>query len=191
MLASGSPRRSELLSRAGLSFEIAKPAIDESLRAGESASGYVRRLSREKAAAVLTRFPGALVLAADTSVVVEGRVLGKPENARACVQMMGALSGRSHQVLTGVTLRGSSARDAITFVVRTRVEFDRIPRAWAQRYAATPEPYDKAGGYGLQGAAGGFIRTIRGSVTNVVGLPMVEVLAALRALGYPLPWSDA
>jgi septum formation protein len=188
VLASGSPRRRELLERVGLTFEIAHPTIDEAVGPGERPGRYVARLAREKAQAVAPRFPGALLIAADTSVVLGNRLLGKPENARECLQMMASLSGQPHTVLTGVHLLRSSDGASAAFVTRTRVDFDVIPPAWAKRYAATPEPYDKAGGYGLQGAAGGFIRSIRGSVTNVVGLPVVEVIAGLQRLGYRLPW---
>ncbi len=189
VLASGSPRRRELLERAGLAFAIAHPTIDEAVKRGERAERYVTRLAREKAQAVAPQFPGALLIAADTSVVVGDRVLGKPANARDCRRMMATLSGRPHTVLTGVHLLRSSDGASESFVARTRVEFDVIPGAWARRYAETKEPYDKAGGYGLQGAAGGFIRSIRGSVSNVVGLPVVEVIAALHRLGYRLPWA--
>ena len=143
---------------------------------------------------------GAVVGGELGGVVVEGLsggrvvVVGAVSGGAGGMVVLGAVSSPFGELgsylLTGVTVLVARDGTTKTFTVRTRVDFDPIPRAWVKRYAATPEPYDKAGGYGLQGAAGTFIRDIRGSVTNVVGLPMVELLRALAEVGYPMPWSS-
>lgn len=188
VLASGSPRRRELLMQAGLHFEVAQPSIDESIRLGERPLRYVARLARDKARAVIPSF-SALVIAADTSVVIDGRVLGKPADANESRRMLRLLAGRPHQVITGVAVRRTRDDASIEFVCQTRVEFERLSATQIRWYAATAEPYDKAGGYAIQGIAGSFIRSVRGSYSNVVGLPMAETLEALHQLGFALPWS--
>jgi septum formation protein len=181
VLASGSPRRSEFLTQAGLEFGVAKPDVPEVRRRGEAPVAFARRLAREKAAAVAARHPGCAVLAADTIVVLGRQVLGKPPDAAAAVRMLRALSGKTHQVVTAFAVlapRGQCVR-----AVRTSVTFRRLTPGEIAAYVATGCPLDKAGAYAIQGGAAGMVASVRGSVTNVVGLPVAEVLQALRALG--------
>ncbi|MBS2027217.1 MAG: septum formation inhibitor Maf [Deltaproteobacteria bacterium] len=186
ILASRSPRRRELLAGVGLRFTLASPDIDERVRRGESPRAYVVRLAREKARAVHAH-DGATVLAADTSVVVDGKILGKPRDRADAARMIKLLSGRAHDVFTGVAVR--RGKKLVATAARTRVTFRALtPReiAW---YVRLPEPYDKAGGYAIQGAAGGFITKISGSASNVIGLPLHTALKLLARVGFPLPWS--
>lgn len=161
-----------------LHFTVVPANIDESLREGEAPAAYVERLARAKAAAV----PGALVLAADTTVAVGGEILGKPEDATDARRMLGLLSGREHQVFTGIATR-QHAR-----VVQTRVWFKPLTPEEIDWYISTPEPYDKAGGYAVQGLAAAFIERLDGSPTNVIGLPLPETLELLARSGLHLPW---
>ena len=178
ILASGSPRRKELLERLGLSFTIQPANIDESRLPNEAPEKYVERLSLSKARAV----NGALVLAADTTVAVDNDVLGKPQDADEAKDMLRRLSGRSHSVFTAV------ATQTDVRVVQTRVWFKRLEMSEIEWYIKTPEPYDKAGGYGLQGLAAAFVERLDGSPTNVIGLPLTETLELLRQAGLQLPW---
>ena len=182
VLASASPRRADLLRAAGLTFDVAPADIDEDVRAGEDPAGYVDRLAREKAASVADRHPDAFVLAADTTVVVDGMILGKPVDADDARRMLRLLSGRSHEVLTGVCLLGPGAFERAA-VVRTTVEFARLTDAEIAWYAATGEPLDKAGAYAVQGLASRFVWRIEGSHPNVVGLPVEVVYAWCREAG--------
>lgn len=188
VLASGSPRRRELLEQLGLRFEVRAADIDESVRDGERPVDYVARLSREKAAAVAVP-DGTLVIAADTTVDVDGAILGKPVDEAEARSMLAAMSGRRHHVHTGVTLRlGAEARTEIrTEVVSTAVDVVTIDEATAAWYVATGEPFDKAGGYAIQGAGGALIAGVEGSVSNVIGLPLTTVIALARDLGVALP----
>jgi septum formation protein len=186
ILASGSPRRRELLGNLGLSFEVKAADVDESTRPGESARLYVGRLAREKAAAVAAQVPGALVLAADTTVVLGEEIFGKPERAAEAARMLRALSGKPHQVLTAVSLAGTAAGSC---VVTTTVHFQPLGEQEIAWYVASGEPMDKAGAYAIQGKGGAFVRAIEGSYSNVVGLPLSETVALLREAGCALPWS--
>jgi septum formation protein len=183
VLASQSPRRLELLGLLGLAPEVRPARTDEAQRPGEPPADYVRRVAREKAEAV----HGALVLAADTAVVLGGEVLGKPRDAEDARRMLTALSGQRHQVITGVCLR-PAAGPALEAQVSTEVWFDQLTPAQVDWYVATGEPLDKAGAYALQGAGGAFVREVRGSVSNVIGLPLRETAALLRQAGLALPW---
>jgi septum formation protein len=182
VLASQSPRRRELLAQLGLALEVRPAGTDETQHPGESPESYVRRVAAEKAAAVA----GHLVLGADTAVVLDGMVLGKPSDGDDAARMLRALSGRAHRVLTAVCVR-AGARVAET-VVATAVDFVPLTEAAIAWYVATGEPLDKAGAYALQGAGGLFVREVRGSVSNVIGLPLRETAELLRQLGHPLPW---
>lgn len=181
LLASASPRRAELLRQIRLPFEVRLPvpAVDESLLPGESPDEYVLRLAYAKAQAV--EAPGRVVIAADTTVVLEGRVLGKPGDAAEAQRMLLALAGRSHQVLTAVAAR----KDAVCerALVRTSVRFRAISQAEAAAYVQTREGFDKAGAYAIQGLGAVFVAGIEGSYSNVVGLPLAETEALLVALG--------
>jgi septum formation protein len=183
VLASGSPRRRELLARLGIEFEVWPADIDETGRDGEDPVAYVRRLSAEKARAVPA---GAevVVIAADTTVDLEGRILGKPADADEARVMLQSLSARTHQVHTGVTVALGDRR--ITEVVSTLVTFSQVSEASIDWYIATGEPFDKAGGYGLQGAGGVFVVSVSGSVSNVVGLPLATVVALAGSIGVDL-----
>ncbi len=189
VLASGSPRRRELLKSAGLTFAVRAANIDETPLPGESPTSYVRRLSFEKAAAAMESplaGRGDVVIAADTTVEVRGRILEKPVDDDDARRMLRSLSGRSHHVHTGVTvsIADHGARRSTTIVVSTDVVFDDLTDEVIDWYVATGEADDKAGAYGIQGAAAAFVERIDGSVTNVIGLPLAETLATLRsALG--------
>lgn len=183
VLASASPRRRELLAQLGLDLVVRPADIDESERPGEDPVGYVRRLSIEKAAAVGVA-ADELVIAADTTVDLEGKVLAKPDDADHARVMLQALSGRTHLVHTGVTVRrGDRVASSVT---TTTVTFDTISPAALEWYVATGEPFDKAGAYAIQGAGGVFVERIDGSVSNVVGLPLTTVVALARSIGVEL-----
>lgn len=182
-LASQSPRRRELLAGLGLSLEVRPARTDETPRAGEAPRDYVGRVAREKARAVR----GTVVLAADTTVALGGDIFGKPEDDADAARMLRALAGRSHEVLTGVCVR-SAASGEREVVVATEVAFAPLSDDEIAWYIATGEPRDKAGAYAIQGVAGAFVSAVRGSVSNVIGLPLAETLALLRAAGLPLPW---
>ena len=185
VLASASPRRRALLTALGLAVEIDPPEVDESLRPGEAPERYVLRLARAKAETVARRHPGQLVLGADTAVVQEGQVLGKPRSAEEAVQILTALAGRTHSVLTAVALAGTATAER---VVAAQVTFAQASPAALRWYAGTGEPMDKAGAYGVQGIGGFLVETVMGSPTAVVGLPLAETVALLEGAGFPLPW---
>ncbi len=184
VLASSSPRRRELLEQLGLVFEIRAADIDESLNTAEGPLDYVRRLSIEKAAAVAVA-PGTLVIAADTTVDVDGLILGKPADEAEALAMLAAISGRRHQVHTGVTVQLDGR--LATAVVSTDVDIAAIDEATMAWYVATGEPFDKAGGYAIQGAGGVFVAGVSGSVSNVIGLPLDTVVRLAWSLGVRLP----
>jgi septum formation protein len=187
VLASSSPRRKELLAHLGLLFEVRPAEIDESLRPGEGAAAYVERLAREKAGAPA---PQTVVLAADTSVVVDDEVLGKPgTNVLVGASMLRRLSGRVHQVMSGIAV--SSPLGVQSLVVETHVEFRSLSEREIDWYVRTGEGADKAGGYALQGRAGLFIVSVTGSPSNVIGLPLAQMVELLRRAQLPLPMDGA
>ncbi len=174
VLASASPRRQELLAAAGYRFTVETADVDETPLAGEAAPAYVARLAEAKARAVLARVPGALVLGADTTVVVDGDILAKPAGADDAARMLGRLQGRAHDVLTGVAL--VSATWSRVEVAATTVWFAPMTSAAEiDAYVASGEPMDKAGAYGIQGRAARYVTRIEGSYSNVVGLPVALV----------------
>ena len=183
-LASQSPRRRDLLASLGLEVRILGADIDEQRTAGEVADAYARRLAIAKArqADPPRSGPTAPILGADTVVVVGDRVMGKPANRDDAVDMLGALSGRSHWVHTGVAVV-SAAAEAVT-VSSTEVWFREISPAERHKYWATGEPADKAGGYAIQGFGALFVVEIRGSFTGVMGLPLFETARLLQEFGY-------
>jgi septum formation protein len=187
VLASASPRRRELLGQLGLEFEVSAADIDETPQRGERAQAYVLRLAREKARAVATRHPGAWVLAADTTVALGDELLGKPRDAAEAREVLGRLSGRTHEVHTGVALAGPTAEHSRG--VCTRVTFRPLSAGEIAWYAGTGEPLDKAGSYAVQGKGGFLVAAVEGSPTNVIGLPLGETLELLTRAGVPLPWS--
>ncbi|MEO5900489.1 MAG: Maf family protein [Ilumatobacteraceae bacterium] len=177
LLASSSPRRRDLLARLGLVFDTAAPDIDESVRPGEPAHQYVRRLAAEKAAAV-DAAATTLIIAADTTVELDGRILGKPTDAAEATAMLRDLSARTHRVHTGVAVR--LGERTVVDAGTTMVTMTPLGESTIRWYVATGEPFDKAGAYALQGAASVFVQQIRGSVSNVVGLPL-HIVARLAA----------
>ncbi len=181
-LASGSPRRRELLAQIGVPFSVVSAPIDETPLPDESAPAYVERLARAKAAAGLACLEGpAVVLGADTAVVLDGRILGKPENREDALAMLAGLSGREHQVLTAVAL--SDGQRVHSLCVTSKVRFRAISAEEAQRYWASGEPADKAGGYAIQGLGAVFVTGLSGSYSAVVGLPLSETAELLGQFG--------
>ncbi len=185
-LASASPRRSELLAQIGVPFRVLASSIDESVLPAELPEHYVERLALAKAQAglaLLAEDSAACVLGADTSVVLDGRILGKPADRAEALQMLQALSGREHQVLTAVALANRAGCE-VRLVV-SRVGFRVITPAEMQAYWETGEPADKAGGYAIQGLAAIFIREVHGSYSAVVGLPLCETAELLASRDIP------
>jgi len=183
ILASASPRREELLRSVGLKFAIIPAHVNEEYLTGESPRAHVRRLAQNKAKAIALKNPDALVLGADTIVVIDDLILGKPKNKKQAGEMLERLSDREHKVLTGFTIAQDAACVYKTKVVQSGVRFKKISPAELEWYVNCEEPYDKAGGYAAQGRGASFIRSIRGSYTNVIGLPLCEVLEELKNLG--------
>ena len=178
VLASASPRRRDLLTRAGVEFDVDAPSIDETPWNAERPRDYVERMAREKAAAAALRHPTRPVLAADTIVVLDDRLFGKPTDADDAVRMLEALSGREHIVMTAVAvIDGPSWRSG---VAETWVRLRRLSSAEIQAYVATGEPLDKAGAYAIQGGAGSFVERIDGALDTVIGLPVAVALELLR-----------
>lgn len=200
ILASASPRRREILNTLGIPHRVEAADIDESTREGESPHDYVARLAARKASVVAARTPSSdFVLAADTTVVLDGVILGKPESDAEAKHMLRGLMGRAHEVLTGIAvLRGQSGLTNTSEaprvqVVRTEVHFVAANEASIDHYIACGEGRDKAGSYGAQGRAMGFISSLNGSLSNVIGLPAAETVALLVDVGviasWPLPES--
>ena len=181
-LASGSPRRRELLAQIGVPFTTVQSSIDETPQPGEAPDAYVQRLAVAKAAAGLAQAPaGAVVLGADTAVVCEGEIFGKPTSAEQAAHMLAALSGRTHYVLTAIAL-STEARSEVC-CVSIQVRFRHISPHEIQAYWASGEPVDKAGGYAIQGLGAVFVEAIEGSYSAVVGLPLCETAALLARFG--------
>ena len=186
-LASGSPRRRELLQQIGVSFRVVGMAVDETVLPGETPLAYVSRLAAAKAEAGWERSRDAHpvpVLAADTAVVLDGKILGKPADGQDAESMLGRLSGRTHEVLTAIALRTASGfRSRVS---RSEVTFRSIAAAEARAYWETGEPSDKAGAYAIQGRGAIFIADLRGSYSGVMGLPLFETAELLRDAGFVL-----
>jgi septum formation protein len=187
ILASSSPRRAQILRDAGLVFSIISSAVDETPIPGEAPADLVLRLANGKAELVAARSVGpAIVVAADTVVVLEGQILGKPRSTDDARHMLEKLSGRTHSVVTGVSLIRLPDVEQRAFVETTLVHFARLSANEITRYLATDEPHDKAGAYAIQGRAGRYIPRIEGCYYNVVGLPLARLLSELHELG----WSE-
>jgi septum formation protein len=187
ILASSSPRRAEILRNAGFTFEVRATHIDESRLRRESARAHVQRLATAKARAAehaQHKKPAAIVIGADTVVVAQGRILGKPHDANDARRMLRLLSGKTHKVLTGVSILRLPDGKELHHVETTRVRFLRLSAKDIEDYIATGEPFDKAGAYGIQGLAGRFVHSIDGCYFNVMGLPLSRVWSILRRLGY-------
>ena len=185
ILASTSPRRAQILKEAGLTFSVLSSAVDETALPDESPQQLVQRLADAKAELVAARTIGpAIVIAADTVVTLDGNILGKPKSTEDARRMLEQLSGRTHAVLTGVSVIRLPDMERRQFVESTLVHFDQILGEEILRYLATEEPYDKAGAYAIQGRAGRYIPRIEGCYFNVVGLPLSRVFTAIQGLGW-------
>lgn len=185
ILASASPRRVELLQNAGFTFTTIPSDIDETPFPNESAETMVQRLSASKAELIASRSTGpAIFIAADTAVLIDNQILGKPRTTDDARQMLATLSGRTHSVITGVTLIRLPDAAHRSFVESTQVHFAPLSPADIEAYIATGEPFDKAGAYAIQGQAGRFIPRVEGCYFNVVGLPLARLTHALTELGY-------
>ncbi len=183
VLASASPRRAELLRQLGVAFEIAPAEIDETPRPAEKPADYVQRMAREKAAACLRQRSDSTlpVLAADTTVVLDEQILGKPADRLDALATLARLSGREHVVYTAICLRLGT--DSLERLSETRVQFLTLDRDQVEAYIDTGEPFDKAGAYGIQGLAAAFVESISGSYSGVVGLPLAETWQLLQRVG--------
>jgi len=183
ILASKSPRRYELLKQVGLNFDVIPSRVIEDLVNGETPRKQVIRLAEAKTLDVGTRYPDRWIIAADTVVYINGSIFGKPKTQREAMEMLRCLSGQKHRVLTGFSVKhvgkGRGDREA----VRTTVKVRTLEPAEMEWYVKTGEPFDKAGGYAIQGIGSFMIESIRGSYTNVVGLPMCELIQMLNRLG--------
>ena len=187
ILASSSPRRAEILRDAGLSFSVLSSAVDETPYPQETPQQLVQRLADSKADLVAARALGpAIIIAADTVVILDGQILGKPRSTDDARHMLEQLSGRTHCVLTGVSLVRLPDAERRRFVERTLVQFAPLPRDEITRYLASGEAHGKAGAYAIQGRAGRYVPRIDGCYFNVVGLPLARLMAALHELG----WSE-
>jgi septum formation protein len=187
ILASASPRRAEILHDAGFTFSVLSSAVDETPYSHENPPELVQRLANAKAELVAARAVGpAIVIAADTVVVLDGHILGKPATSEDARRMLQQLSGRTHTVLTGVALVRLPDADRRQFVESTLVHFAQLSSDEISRYLATNEPHDKAGAYGIQGRAGRYIPRIEGCYFNVVGLPISRLVISL----HELDWSE-
>ncbi len=182
ILASKSPRRKELLEQAGLTLEIFAADIDEESIPLSAPKDYVKALSRIKADHIAKSRPDHWVIGADTIVVIDDIILGKPKSRDEAVHMLNTLSNRDHCVFTGFTICCHKKKKSITKSIETTVFFKQLSLGEIQWYAATNEPYDKAGGYGIQGIGAFLVRKINGSYSNVVGLPICEVMETLSSL---------
>jgi len=192
VLASGSPRRRELLHQLGLVFEVRPPDIDESARPGENPSAYVLRLAESKATAAAEVGDGdETVLAADTIVALDGQLLGQPHDEADARRMLTNLSGRQHHVLTGVALCHLGRALRIAAVETTAVTFTRLSAEEVAWYASSGEPLDKAGAYAVQGLGAVFVERLEGNYSNVVGLPLPLTCRLLRRVGFPLPFDGS
>ena len=183
VLASGSPRRRQLLEMLRIPFRVMAPDVDEQVLAGEGAEAYVTRLSRVKAESIAARAPMDVVLAADTTVVLEGEIFGKPDSAAHAVAMLMRLQGRTHDVMTAVAvMRGGDVAQALDV---SRVTFRPADEPTLAAYVATGEPLDKAGGYAIQGLGAPLIERVEGDFFGVMGLPIRLALDLLGRFGRP------
>jgi len=183
ILASASPRRAELLESAGIRFTVVPGHIDETPFPGEQPVDHVLRLAREKGAEVAGREEGRFFIGADTIVLCDGEIMGKPRDNDDARRMLVKLSGRTHQVITGFAVLDKAMGNTVSRAVSTDVTFKKLDDAEIDAYVATGCPLDKAGAYAIQGGAAYMVERISGSYTNVVGLPLCEVVGALRDLG--------
>lgn len=193
ILASASPRRAEILRDAGIAFDVLAVDVDEAPRAGESAEAMCRRLADAKARAAVARLGAAegpaIVVAADTTVEIAGEILGKPASPDEARRMLSRLSGKTHRVLTALSLIRLPDAAARSDLESTAVHFSALSAREIEEYVATGEPLDKAGAYAIQGRAGRFVERVEGCYFNVVGLPVARLYRNLKELGW-LPRGD-
>jgi septum formation protein len=182
ILASASPRRSELLRQARIAFIVVPSSASEELQPGEAPDAYALRVAQEKARDVARRHSGSWILAADTIVEIDGKILGKPRDEEAARHMLQQLSGHTHQVKTAFVLLDGHGRIFASQIVTSTVTFRPLSETQIQAYLATGEPFDKAGAYAIQGQGATLITRVEGSYTNVVGLPLDEVLQVLHTV---------
>jgi len=183
ILASRSPRRYELMKQVGLDFDVIPSEVEENFIEGESPKEHVIRLAVTKALDVGNRYPNDWVIGADTVVYVDGIILGKPGNREEAMEMLRLISGKEHRVLTGISVRHSNNGKSDSEAVETAVRVKTLSQVEMEWYVRTGEPFDKAGGYGIQGIGSFMIESINGSYTNVVGLPVCELIQMLIRLG--------
>jgi septum formation protein len=183
ILASSSPRRRELLGALGLSFTIDVPDVDERLLPGEDPRTHVLRLAAEKARKVAGRHGGGLVIAADTVVVLDDRIIGKPEDEAEARRILERLAGKTHRVYTGVAVADAAGGSVESKVACSRVTMSAMGKGEIAGYVATGEPLDKAGAYAVQGLGGRFVSRVSGSLSNVIGLPLEELAELLEEAG--------
>jgi septum formation protein len=188
ILASGSPRRAQILRDAGFVFEVFPTAVDEARHPGEPADDYVRRIATAKARAAQKHFANTkektILIAADTVVLAEGQILLKPQDAEDARRMLCLLSGGAHELLTGIMIVSLPGGAETLHIEKTRVNFLPLSEADIESYIQTGEPFDKAGAYGIQAMGGRFVTRIEGCYFNVMGLPLSRVWSAVRALGF-------
>jgi septum formation protein len=188
ILASSSPRRAEVLRNAGFVFEVRPADVDETRLPHESAENYVRRVAQAKARAISeparAAAERAIVIAADTTVVAEGQILAKPEDAADARRMLSLFNGKTHEVLTALCVINVPAAKEALHVEKTRVAFLKMSKEEIESYIQTGEPFDKAGAYGIQGIAGRFATRIEGCYFNVLGLPLSRLWTTLQSLGW-------
>ena len=184
ILASASPRRAELLRQIRVEFELLPGQVEERPHPDEAPGDYITRIARAKVIGTARKHDAGLVIGADTIVVLDGRLMGKPEDEKAAERMLTQLSGRWHAVMTGVALYDIETRAEVADYDKTLVKFARLTEREIEWYIATGEPMDKAGAYGIQGLGGLFVEEIAGNYYNVVGLPIPLVYRLARRLGY-------
>jgi len=187
VLASSSPRRSELLAQSGLEFEVDSLPVEEDLNPGVDPLKLARDISSRKALAVAARHAGSLVIAADTFGVLDGKFLGKPQTAQQARDMLGKLSARKHTVISGFTILDTATGKAVSRAVKTEVFFKKLSTDEIEDYVGTGEPLDKAGAYAIQGLGKKLVRRIKGDYYNVIGLPLQALKEELKKFGVSLP----
>lgn len=188
ILASASPRRTNLLTRIGVTHDVIPAEVDESSNVPAEPGEHVRALAERKALSVASRHPEALVLGADTVVYLEGEVLGKPSSFNEACRMVERLAGNEHQVFTGIALAGPTGCKAESSFEVTRVRFRPLDRKHIELYVSTGEPFDKAGAYGIQGFGATLVESVEGCYFNVMGLPLTRLIRMLAARGYEYPF---
>ena len=188
ILASSSPRRADILRSAGFVFQVRPIHVDEARLPGESAEDYVLRVAKAKSHAAADQMrgsdPAAIIIAADTVVLAKGEILGKPQDAADARCMLRSLSGKSHEVLTGLSILRIFDATEILHIEKTRVEFLKMSEEEIEKYIQSGEPFDKAGAYGIQGIGGRFVARIEGCYFNVMGLPLSRMRTILKGLDW-------